>query len=50
MKSFRLLMKVNTANVVRAGLASGMMMRQSMPTSMEPLMRALSGSGCLLSE
>jgi len=40
----------NAATVARAGLAGSMMMRQSMPNSLEPLMWALSGSGCLLSE
>ena len=50
MKSFQLLMKGNAATVARAGLAGSMMMRQSMPNSLEPLMWALSGSGFLLSE
>ena len=50
MKSFQLLTKVNTATVAKAGLASGMMMCQSMPNLLEPLMGALSGSGFLLSE
>ena len=50
MKSFQLLMRVNTATVAKPGLASGMMMCQSIPSSLEPLMGALSGSGFLLSE
>jgi hypothetical protein len=50
MKSFQLLMRVNTPTVAKAGLTGGMMMCQSMPNSWGPLMGALSSSGFLLSE
>ena len=44
MKPVQLLMKVNTTTEAKAGLASGMMMRQQIPSSLEPSMRAASAS------
>lgn len=42
MKPVQLLMKVNTTTEARVGLAGGMMMRQQIPNSLEPSMRAAS--------